>query len=463
MLSSSQANSRSAFIYQNHAGGSFNLKCIKVQLVICDVASTKDTNLRDGDVILTLNGRSRPSYATLYESMCKAETLVLEVARDQKEIGFKSISLPDAGIAYVSSFLQPMERILFAAALPEGTRHIRGLEVIKKLDFVALDNNLKNRLTDEDLKLILINIDAREHLEELRLTHCFYLVGYGLEPLKGSKVLRLIDISSFKAFERPSGFHSMFTMFSASHVIPILNSMVISGSGLQRHTLKYVQYPTKWMKTQNILVNEFKRTFRISKIMQGFICKCCRLVEHYPGEREACYFCLGDICDRCQQNTDMVGVYSCDNCRKWFCTDCVDSYKCDGCKRGRCCGICSTRCTTCSSDYCQLCASVEICQHCGETYCCSATFDWFDGCSGNECAGCYKKFCSEYEMVALCQYCSKASCRDCRNCGRGDFESCVCHDKKICSECLARREDRGSLCVSCVERADRYLDGCLWR
>jgi hypothetical protein len=29
------------------------------------VASTKDTNLRDGDVILTLNGRSSPSYATI--------------------------------------------------------------------------------------------------------------------------------------------------------------------------------------------------------------------------------------------------------------------------------------------------------------------------------------------------------------------------------------------------------------
>jgi hypothetical protein len=96
--------------------------------------------------------------------------------------------------------------------------------------YSTLDDNLKNRLTDEDLKLILINIGAREHLEELRLTHFFYLVGYGLEPLKGLKVLRLIDLSSFKfkAFECLSSLHSMFTLFSATHVIPtIINSMVI--------------------------------------------------------------------------------------------------------------------------------------------------------------------------------------------------------------------------------------------
>jgi hypothetical protein len=96
-----------------------------------------------------------------------------------------------------------------------------------------------------------------------------------------------------------------------------------------------------------------------------------------------------------------------------------------------------------------------------ETYCCSAIFDWLDVCSGNQCALAATRIFSECEMVSLCQYCSKVSCRDCPNCGSGDVESCACHSKIICSECLARQEDHNLLCVRCVKRADRYLDGCL--
>lgn len=67
-------------------------------------------------------------------------------------------------------------------------------------------------LNDLDLKHILVSVDAVNNLLALRLPHSALMEGYGLEPLRGSRVLERIalDLSSL----------------SSGMVLPILNSIL---------------------------------------------------------------------------------------------------------------------------------------------------------------------------------------------------------------------------------------------
>ena len=57
-------------------------------------------------------------------------------------------------------------------------------------------------MTDKDLAAILVCIDAKNNLKRLNLTHCFGIVGTGLEPLRGSVVLEKLDLGLVRQMER---------------------------------------------------------------------------------------------------------------------------------------------------------------------------------------------------------------------------------------------------------------------
>jgi hypothetical protein len=50
-------------------------------------------------------------------------------------------------------------------------------------------------LTDLDVKHILVSIDAVNKLKVLEMTHCMQVEGHGLEPLRSSSVLEVVDLS----------------------------------------------------------------------------------------------------------------------------------------------------------------------------------------------------------------------------------------------------------------------------
>ena len=92
------------------------------------------------------------------------------------------------------------------------------------LDFVDLGVKLASRLTDDDIGAILTCIDAKNHLEKLRLTHCFNFVGNGLEPLRNSSTLAEIDMSLARSFEIPKEFED--AKISEEVVLPILTGIL---------------------------------------------------------------------------------------------------------------------------------------------------------------------------------------------------------------------------------------------
>jgi len=76
------------------------------------------------------------------------------------------------------------------------------------LDFIDLPKDLASRLTDDDLAAILICIciDAKNELKHLLLTNCFSIVGHGVEPMRGSKVLITMDLGIVRHIEYMKSF-----------------------------------------------------------------------------------------------------------------------------------------------------------------------------------------------------------------------------------------------------------------
>ena len=80
-------------------------------------------------------------------------------------------------------------------------------------------------LSDDDLKSILVVIDAKNNLKSLRLTNCSQIIGYGLKPLKRSKVLERIDLSMAEPYTKAVHNWDAKRM-NLNTILPILYSIV---------------------------------------------------------------------------------------------------------------------------------------------------------------------------------------------------------------------------------------------
>lgn len=129
-------------------------------------------------------------------------------------------------------------------------------------------------LNDLDLKHILVSVDAVNNLLALRLPHSALMEGYGLEPLRGSRVLERIalDLSSL----------------SSGMVLPILNSILdVDGC-----CLKYIELP-------------WNRRFSVSQGISQFLTR-------YNNLALKCDECNTDDFDRGFQNwTESRTCYKC--------------------------------------------------------------------------------------------------------------------------------------------------------
>lgn len=429
--------------------------------------------LMEGDVIRSLNGVVSPSFELLYRTMCSGETLDMKIIRNscgfiespmrtmldndrtndrlaRTRPRFDIKHLPDVACSNVASYISFIESLIFAAAMPQSaTPSIIGTVPIRELDFLDLDSKVTKRLNDNDMKSILLRINAVNRLVSLKLTNCYNIIGHGLSPLSGSKVLNIIDLSLVPRME--NAIVKKKHLISATDIMPILHSIIRRGTQCQ---LKCVQYPAKWLKEVPQVIQAFQQKFENSVTIRRQ-CTECNQVRSNISMQSACYMCLKGVCNMC----DVFCPAPCNYCQKRYCDDCVESYDCSTCGEGFCVP-CMHSCETCGTDTCHKCiksGDVGNCNECGDMFC------GFIFCKGGYCDNCEESYCHECYPISRCYYCNKSCCLWCNDYGRGDVLHCVCTDKPLCSQCLARREDPVSLCQDCVTRADRYLDGCLWR
>ena len=103
-------------------------------------------------------------------------------------------SLPDGALHCIGSFLSPIETSILSITTSTSYLFQNELRAIETLDFKDVSSELASRLTDDDLRSILISVDAVNNLKKLVLTNCIKVTGIGLEPLRGSNVLQHLDL-----------------------------------------------------------------------------------------------------------------------------------------------------------------------------------------------------------------------------------------------------------------------------
>lgn len=387
---------------------------------ICEICIKQYLPL-DEDLTLT----SVPVYCDLCSKrVCLITDLSFSPWRDERRcspfqgyFGLHGLEAFDAVMACIGSFLSPPERALFGVALNPTGQPTWASEIVTGKNVVALDfgdvpQALASRLNDEHLRCILINVDAKKNLKVLKLTHCVGMTGIGLEPLRGSTVLELVDVSLLKLHESPTVDSESF--ISEAVVLPILDSILEQG---ERSALKHIQFHKNWRERSSPWFEDFMSRY------QGFFSTthrnvCSRCANSAP-EGFTCYLCLNYICMDCllsaaeaDPETQRVPGSYCISCEKSFCRRCIAFKQCQGdncvSRQRDNCIVCAQTCKTCNITQCLLCTFGGTCYKCGHGYC----GNFRTNCLGERCRRCNKTFCDRCIDVDFCG-CDVPYCQEC--------------------------------------------------
>lgn len=89
-----------------------------------------------------------------------------------------------------------------------------GWEVLD-FDYDNIDESLAAKLTDDDIGALLVCIDAKNKLKMMNMKKLPQVVGYGLKPLMGSKLLAEFNVSRM-----------YYSSFCKEEVVPVLDSIL---------------------------------------------------------------------------------------------------------------------------------------------------------------------------------------------------------------------------------------------
>ena len=355
--------------------------------------------------------------------------------------------LPIGFLVEVSTYLSKPSRAVFAAAIcaPSSSwkKEVDGekLSDVSKaiiaasdwdiLDFVDIEKSLAYKLKDDDLHAVLTSINAKQTLKKLKLTNCINIIGHGLEPLRQSNVLQLLDLSLVGKYESPNKLHygedshairnQQRDLMSPEVVLPVIESILAS----DRCALKYTVFPYMWHWCigNESLFEEFARRYNERFENNRLSCANCsnsnvlstilRNVHPWMDDHHqynVCYDCLNPICRGCTDDIWDEKLKICNMCNKNFCSDCVKIGECEQCGENVCRG-CGKTCDQCEDIYCDnIC--MPICDSCGRASCrdCDNVLQCNDCGEKANCRGCYN---GEGYTVDECRCCQEVSCSDC--------------------------------------------------
>lgn len=251
------------------------------------------------------------------------------------------------------------------------------------------------KLTDDDVGAALVCMDAAKNLTRLKLTgSCARITGVGLEPLRGSLVLRQLDVSMVGEPE---------PMISEGVVLPILLSIIETGGS----SMEQLHLPRKWRvkrigtdgwPKRSAAMKRFLRRYneylmsRPCRRCQHPICRPPQLIDDWGLQHGICYDCLDSDC---RERLIDPKIELCSRCEKYYCNNCNPVGECGACGK----------------DLCHECAEFEpfsdLCEECGEregcdehSGCCSQCILACDRCGERVCSN---DGCEGYDCCKRCQ------------------------------------------------------------
>ena len=265
-------------------------------------------------------------------------------------------TLANEQLTVVASYLPSTSAAFFAVALSSPSSSGELSEASKSIlsnqdkSWEELDFTNMVKLSDEDLRGVLVCTDAKNKLKTLRLEGCSQIVGHGLEPLRESTVLERLDLPRFG------------NGLSIDIIIPLIVSM----RSRYLHEENYY-YPCLWKLLQNLRFPE-EWASRDARNDQAFREELERINQFVPEEHR------GAICFQCYRFCDDHDnlIAQCNNCGMTLCEGSCCNFKC---------------CDGCQSCYCSTCAqldNVDAAAHCGEQHC----GDFCSACANTDCMSC---------------------------------------------------------------------------
>ena len=267
------------------------------------------------------------------------------------------------------------------------------------IDFGTVSKQMASKLTDDQLKKLLVKCHAKEVTTVLKLTGCVGLKGKGLEPLRGSIVLREIDLKLSKM----EGLETTYVLNLLSSMPPIAPVPVSFGN---RHLgLSIVKFPIANRDAGNYY-DRFREETRGWLVRFTFARQVC-LSRH----KTCCDHCKEAMCDRWKGvEEDLFMVARTDYC--------------EACKKASCHGFANSE---------SECPIVEKCQFCMRQ-CCSDNKGCTKGNDINTCDECFLEACEDCIDWDYCSTCDKYRCGRGGDCDKGGIFCIYCIDP-VCEDC----------------------------
>ena len=408
------------------------------------------------------------SFIFIFFTVCQYTTMDSATTRNSKRRRVVSSAqslhitdLPDGIFADVAKYLAKPSIACFAVAMtPSESRLLSNNAQMgqsslckailnsqegdswEELDFGDIEKSLAAKLSDDDVRSILMHIDAVNNLNKLKLTGCVNITGEGLSPLGGSVVLKEIDLSLVGQHQSPD--ISPEPKISEEVVLPILNSIVSAEGTL----IEFIRLPKVWRERRIPQMDQFIESFNRLETSRNHKCTLCNVICREKGHG------LGDGIYDVHDPLYGSQNFSCNICRRFFCYLCETEEEV-GCLKncGRCegdyCSGCNPMiyCDHCNDQTCSKCGTLESCTNCGDRFCDDCA-DKCDCRNETRCKGCapgYRK----------CEYdgCKRVACDDCPEAKQYGLECCDTCDETYCSECryLKCSKDLANSCPECLK------------
>ena len=345
-------------------------------------------------------------------------------------------------------------------------------------------------IVDYQLRALLHNCRAREHCQVLKLTGCIQISGNGLDPLRGSSMLREIDLRlndsvRFSAVEIDT--KSVLSVLSS--MPPIAQEGTVPKGSFGLSLVKFGRqspsdvYYDQFDATIGIWLRQFHGALQKQALEKQVCCGYYNCAVEPSNDTEKIESTHCEWCQKfftctsrdCQFTTKS---YNCDDCGKIECEDCFTGTFCrsDSCGKALCLGCSFFDCAKCGKYECEECfdgiicdnfdcentpicaecdasTMVLYCDRCGDVECKNCFSGIICNCKGDDCYKTLCGSCEEIENIWYCDKCEKVECEDC-------FNGFICHGrgclKLLCEEC--EEMENVLYCANCnnVECSDCF-------
>lgn len=358
--------------------------------------------------------------------------------------------------------------------------------------------NMTTAMTDEQLAALLRRVNGKEVVEEISLLMCTQMSGSGLEPLRGSTVLRSANLRFRGRGDRNNDEKKwpdidLKAIVSIVESFPPFSGRTLASPGISSLTLfghEDNSGKKRWRGYKDALLG-LQKVYRKSMRDNPRPCPMCekpmQVWLRTPDIRTMgvdsycthCHSLNGDIicddddlqgrpdtgilqdCRSCKKQFDFDNFLVCSTCNDYEVTSCLDCFKAKSEEAMVVCSMCNfANCAFCKKydhylhemaiQTCQGCkvAACGICREqaqCEGANCNNFSHWWCAGCPGlKACSNCEKMRCKE-ECLTSCASCGDAFCSGSeyfdRNCLR-ELKNCV-----HCFRLFCRKKECGNVSI----------------